>query len=37
MASPDWGILLLVALGLLALAQVFREGVTLRDLDQTTI
>ena len=37
MASPDWGILLVVALGLLALAQVFREGVTLRDLDRTTI
>ena len=36
-ASPDWGILLLVALGLLALAQVFREGVALRDLDRTTI
>lgn len=35
--SPDWGVLVLVGLGLLALAEVFSEGVALRDLDQATI
>lgn len=35
--SPDWGVFLLVALGLWALAEVFSEGVALRDLDETTI
>ncbi len=35
--SPDWGVFVLVALGLLALAEVFSEGVALRDLDRATI
>jgi hypothetical protein len=36
-AAPDWGVFLVVALGLLALAEVFRAGVALRDLEQATI
>ncbi len=36
-ASPDWGVSVLVALGLLALAEVFNEGTVLRDLEDRTI
>ena len=35
--SPDWGIYLLVALVLLALAEIFREGTALRELDEQTV
>lgn len=35
--SPDWGVFVIVALGLFALAEVFREGTALRELEEQTI
>lgn len=36
-ASPDWGVFLIVALGLFALAEIFREGTALRELEEQTV
>lgn len=35
--GPDWGVYVFAGLGLLALAEVFREGAMLRDLERSTI
>lgn len=35
--GPSWWVYVIVGLGLLALAEVFREGAALRELEQTTI
>jgi len=37
LVRPDWGVYVLVGLGLLALAEVFRVGETLQDLERSTI
>lgn len=37
MSGPDWGVYALVGLGLLALAQVFRTGAALQELESSTV